>query len=69
MATAGWDSAITMKVAGTIRREAYLTEYWNTFLNVCGSFCALILEKAGNIRICIGVTKKVTKTAKLRAKL
>ena len=25
--TAGWDRAMTMKVAGMTRREAYLTEY------------------------------------------
>ena len=69
VATAGWDRAITMKAAGTISRDPYFTEYWNTFLSVFGSFLASIFEKAGKSSICTGWTKKATRIAKLRAKL
>ena len=54
VATAGWDNAITIKAAGTISKEAYFTEYWNTFLSVLGSFFASIFEKAGNIMVVTG---------------
>ena len=69
MATAGWDNVITITAAGTMSREAYLTEYMNTFLKVSGSFFASIFENAGKSKVVTGVTKNATKTAKLRAKL
>ena len=58
-----------MKVAGTISRDPYFTEYWNTFFRVFGSFLASIFENAGKSSVVIGWTKKATRTAKLIARL
>lgn len=69
MDTAVWDRLMTMKVAGTMRRDAYLIENWNMFCSVLGSFLAFIFENAGNIIVDTGVTKKATRMAKFMATL
>jgi len=65
--TAGLDNAISMKVAGITRRDAYLTEDRKTLLRVSGSFSGLTLEKTGKSVVVTGVTKKVTMTEKFMA--
>lgn len=67
MDTAGLDKAISMKVAGTTSRDAYLTEERKMLLKVFGSVSGLTLEKTGKSVVVTGVTKKVTMTAKFMA--
>ena len=69
MNTRGVDKTMMAAVAGMVRRDAYLIEYWKMVLSVFISFSGFSLEKAGKSTVAMGVVKKVISTTKFTAAL
>ncbi len=61
----GFERTITAMVAGTKKREVYLTDEVNMFFKSCGSFSGLIFAKVGKRTWDIGIVTKVMSTLKL----
>jgi len=65
--TRGVDKTMMAAVAGIVRRDAYLIEYWKMVLSVLISFSGFSFEKAGKSTVAMGVVKKVISTMKFTA--
>jgi hypothetical protein len=65
--TAGPDKLMMRAATGTTRSEAYLIEYWKTFLRVSLSLWGSSLENAGNRMVVMGVAKNPMRTTKFTA--